>query len=39
VATQLVTFVHLVRAKVPIRGTLLFCAVSDEEDGGGDGVG
>jgi hypothetical protein len=36
---MVVTFVHLIKAKVPIKGTLLFCAVSDEENGGGDGVG
>eukprot|EP00742_Colponemidia_sp_Colp-10_P005653 GILJ01006043.1.p1 GENE.GILJ01006043.1~~GILJ01006043.1.p1 ORF type:complete len:501 (+),score=75.26 GILJ01006043.1:50-1552(+) len=39
VATQAVAFVSIVRQKIPLQGTLLFCAVSDEEAKGAYGVG
>lgn len=39
VAAQCVVFARLAKARVPLRGTLLFCAVSDEEAGGRDGAG
>lgn len=39
VAAQAVVFARIVKANLPIRGTLLFCAVSDEEAGGVDGAG
>ncbi len=39
VAAQAVVFARIVQAKVPLAGTLLFVAVSDEEAGGKDGAG
>lgn len=39
VAAQAVVFARIAQAKVPLKGTLLFCAVSDEEAGGRDGAG
>jgi hypothetical protein len=39
VAAQAVVFAHIVKAGVPLKGTLIFCAVPDEEAGGQDGVG
>lgn len=39
VAAQAVVFARLAKAKVPLEGTLVFCAVSDEEAGGKEGVG
>eukprot|EP00611_Tribonema_gayanum_P010687 TRINITY_DN2075_c0_g1_i2.p1 TRINITY_DN2075_c0_g1~~TRINITY_DN2075_c0_g1_i2.p1 ORF type:complete len:350 (+),score=98.10 TRINITY_DN2075_c0_g1_i2:186-1235(+) len=38
VACQAVVFARLCKAKMKLKGTLLFCAVSDEESGGGDGA-
>lgn len=38
VAAQAVAFVCLATSRVPLRGTLIFCAVSDEEAGGVDGA-
>jgi len=38
VAAQAVAFACLATSRVPLRGTLLFCAVSDEEAGGADGA-
>lgn len=39
VAAHAVVFARIAKAKVPLKGTLLFCAVSDEEAGGKDGAG
>lgn len=39
VAAHAVVFARIAKAKVPLKGTLLFCAVSDEEAGGRDGAG
>jgi acetylornithine deacetylase/succinyl-diaminopimelate desuccinylase-like protein len=39
VAAQAVAFACLATSRLPMRGTLIFCAVSDEEAGGADGAG
>lgn len=39
VAAHAVVFARIAKARVPLKGTLLFCAVSDEEAGGKDGAG
>lgn len=39
VAAHAVVFARIAKARVPLQGTLLFCAVSDEEAGGRDGAG
>lgn len=39
VAAHAVVFARVAKARVPLKGTLLFCAVSDEEAGGKDGAG
>lgn len=38
VAAMVVAFVNIKDSGAKLQGTLLFCAVSDEEDGGGDGA-
>ncbi|CAM9421901.1 unnamed protein product, partial [Sphacelaria rigidula] len=38
VAAMAVTFVHIKESGAKLKGTLLFCAVSDEEQGGEDGA-
>ena len=39
VAVHAVVYARIASAKLPLKGTLVFCAVADEEAGGKDGVG